>query len=195
MRWFISAWRLFSAVLLSLFLCSYTMYELPCDDDLLVESERIALSQIGVREVGKNRGEVGKYLASVGLGEGHPYCAAGVYWCFSEAAKKLNLSKSEISIKRTAVANAILNDAISRGKRVDKPIAKHDLLVWKSKSSWQGHIERVTETKSKGIVKTIAFNVKQRDGEGVGIKTRFLSHPLGKLMLRGVVKFEVKDDN
>ncbi|PKL80768.1 MAG: hypothetical protein CVV25_03450 [Ignavibacteriae bacterium HGW-Ignavibacteriae-4] len=162
---------------------------------MLIESERVALSQIGVREVGNNRGEVVKYLASVGLGEGHPYCAAGVYWGFSKAAVKLNLSKSEIPIRRTAVANAILNDAISRGKRVDKPITRHDLLVWKSKSSWQGHIERVIETKSRGIVKTIAFNVKLSDGEGVGIKTRYLSHPLGKLMLRGVIKFEVKDDN
>ncbi len=195
MRWFISARRLFGAVLLSFFLSSYTMYELPCDSNLLVESERIALTQVGVREVGNNRGEVAKYLASVGLDEGHPYCAAGVYWCFSEASKNLKLSKSEIPFKRTAVANAVLNDAISRGKRVDKPIARHDLLVWKSKTSWQGHIERVIETKSRGIVKTIAFNVKLSEGEGVGIKTRYLSHPLGKLMLRGVIKFEVKDDN
>ncbi|MER3328881.1 MAG: hypothetical protein RIF34_04825 [Candidatus Kapaibacterium sp.] len=171
------------------------MYELPCNGDLLIESERIALSQVGVRELGNNRGEVAKYLASVGLGEGHPYCAAGVYWSFSEASKELKMSNSAIPITRTAVANGVLNDAISRGKRVEKPISRHDLLVWKSKTSWQGHIERVIETKSKGIVKTIAFNVKLKQGEGVGIKTRYLSHPLGKLMLRGVVKFEVKDDN
>jgi hypothetical protein len=171
------------------------MYELPCDTELLIVSERIALTQIGVREVGNNRGEVAKYLTSVGLNEGHPYCAAGVYWCFSEATKELKMSNSAIPIKRTAVANGVLNDAIRRGKLVEKPIAKHDLLVWKSKSSWQGHIERVIEAKSKGIVKTIAFNVRLKDGEGVGIKTRYISHPLGKLMLRGVVKFEVKDDN
>lgn len=195
MRWFISAWRLSSAVLISVILCSYTMYELPCDGELLIASERIALSQIGVRELGNNRGEVAKYLASVGLGEGHPYCAAGVYWCFSEAGRELKMSNSAIPIARTAVANGVLNDAIRRGKRVEKPIARQDLLVWKSKSSWQGHIERVLDAKGKGIVKTIAFNVKLKDGEGVGIKTRYLSHPLGKLMLRGIIKFEVKDDN
>lgn len=195
MRWFISAWRLSSAVLLGLFFSSYAMYELPCNGELLIVSERIALTQIGVRELGNNKGEVAKYLASVGLGEGHPYCAAGVYWCFSEAAKELKMSKSAIPIARIAVANGVLNDAISRGKRVEKPIARHDLLVWKSKTSWQGHIERVIETKGKGIVRTIAFNVKLRDGEGVGIKTRYISHPLGKLMLRGIIKFEVKDDN
>jgi hypothetical protein len=171
------------------------MYELPCDGEILIASERIALTQIGVREFGNNRGEVAKYLASVGLGEGHPYCAAGVYWCFSEASKKLKMSKSAIPIARNAVANGMLNDAISRGNRVEKPIARHDLLVWKSKSSWQGHIERVIETRGKGIVKTIAFNVKLSEGEGVGIKTRYISHPLGKLMLRGIIKFEVKDDN
>ncbi len=194
MRWSISARRLFGAILISYLLSSYTMYELPCNGDLLIESERIALTQVGVMEVGNNKGEVAKYLASVGLSEGYPYCAAGVYWSFREASKKLNLSNSTIPIKRTAVANAVLNDAINRGKRVDKPIARHDLLVWKSKSSWKGHIERVIETKSKGIVKTIAFNVKLKQREGVGIKMRYLSHPLGKLLLRGVVKFEVIDD-
>lgn len=161
MRWSISARRLFGAILISYLLSSYTMYELPCNGDLLIESERIALTQVGVMEVGNNKGEVAKYLASVGLSEGYPYCAAGVYWSFREASKKLNLSNSTIPIKRTAVANAVLNDAINRGKRVKKPINRHDLLVWKSKSSWKGHIERVIETKSKGKMRTFFMGSKE----------------------------------
>lgn len=50
-----------------------------------------AVSQIGKQEVplGSNRGEdVEKYLRSVGLGGGYPWCMAFVYWCVNEAAKE-----------------------------------------------------------------------------------------------------------
>jgi len=165
------------------------MYELECDEQLLITSERYALSQIGVIEKGKNRGEVGKYLTAVGLGEGYPYCAAGVYWSFSKATEELGLSKSTIPIERTAVANGIYNHAKRNGRLVSRDIARHDLIVWKSKNNWSGHIERVIRTKRKGIVETIGFNVKTKGGEGVAIKTRFVNHPLGRLMMRGVVTF------
>jgi hypothetical protein len=48
---------------------------------------QIALSQDGVREQGgANRGpEVERYLASVGLSPGQPWCCAFVYWCYLEA--------------------------------------------------------------------------------------------------------------
>lgn len=43
-------------------------------------------SQVGVREAtNRNDGEeVESYLRSVGLGKGHPWCAAIMYWSFSE---------------------------------------------------------------------------------------------------------------
>jgi len=50
----------------------------------------VARSQVGVRESGRNRGtEVERYLASVGLPPGQPWCAAFVYWCFLTAALRL----------------------------------------------------------------------------------------------------------
>lgn len=47
---------------------------------------KVALSQAGVVEQGgNNRGaEVKQYLASVGLPEGHAWCAAFVHWCYRE---------------------------------------------------------------------------------------------------------------
>jgi hypothetical protein len=51
----------------------------------------VARSQIGVGEKppGSNRGpEVEAYLQSVGLGGGHPWCAAFVHWCAEQAATK-----------------------------------------------------------------------------------------------------------
>lgn len=189
MRWLYGAWRLFGAVLLAGSLCSFDMYELDCDERLLTTSERYGLSQIGVMEEKNNRGEVGKYLASVGLGEGYPYCAAGVYWSFSKAADELGMPTSSIPIKPTAVANEVYNHTKRVGRLVNRDIARHDLIVWKSKNHWSGHIERVLRTKRKGIVETIGFNVKTNGGEGVGVKTRFVNHPLGRLMMRGVVTF------
>jgi hypothetical protein len=52
---------------------------------------RIAKLQIGVTESGgPNCGpEVEKYLASVGLPKGNPWCVAFCYWVFNEAAHKL----------------------------------------------------------------------------------------------------------
>jgi hypothetical protein len=52
----------------------------------------IAISQIGVREVGgANSGpKVKEYLASVNLAQGAPWCMAFVYWCYSQAATQLN---------------------------------------------------------------------------------------------------------
>jgi hypothetical protein len=58
---------------------------------LLARALQIALGEDGVREEGgANRGpKVEAYLARVGLGGGHPWCQAFVYWCFDEAAKAL----------------------------------------------------------------------------------------------------------
>ena len=53
----------------------------------------IASKEIGVVEdpPGSNSGPVvNKYLSSVGLEPGYAWCAAFVYWCFGEAAVKLN---------------------------------------------------------------------------------------------------------
>lgn len=189
MRWLYRAGRLFGSVLLAGALCSFDMYELDCDERLLTTSERYGLSQIGLMEERNNRGEVGKYLATVGLGAGYPYCAAGVYWSFTKAADELGMPNSSIPIKRTAVANEVYNHAKRVGRMVNRDIGRHDLIVWKSKNHWSGHIERVLRTKRKGIVETIGFNVKTNGGEGVAVKTRFVNHPLGRLMMRGVVTF------
>jgi hypothetical protein len=172
-------------------LCSLTKYELPCDRQLLHKSRTIALGEVGVRETGQNRGDVAKYLKAIGLSGGYSYCAAGVYWCFDSSAVALGLSKSAIPIAKTGVANEMLNDAMKRGTKISRRISENDLLVWKSKRSWNGHIERVIKVQDKGIVQTVGFNVRLPDGEeGVAIKTRFLNHRLGRMFLRGIITFK-----
>lgn len=60
----------------------------------LAEREAVmaaAASQIGtVEKTGRNDGPVEKYLTSVGLSKGDPYCAAFVYWCGREALGSRN---------------------------------------------------------------------------------------------------------
>lgn len=52
----------------------------------------VALSQEGVRETGPNDSpEIRRYLASVGLGPGHAWCAAFTFWAVAMAARQLNL--------------------------------------------------------------------------------------------------------
>ena len=189
MRRSYGAWRLFSSIFLICPIFAFTSYEVPADWRLLRLSEKIARSQLGVREEQNNSGEVEKYLWAVGLGRGNPYCAAGVYWCFAIAADSLSIGRENIPVNRTAVANEMYNHSRKIGTKVKRKIRRHDLLVWKSKRSWKGHIERAISNESKGIVRTIGFNVKLDKGEGVGIKTRFMNHPIGKLMYRGAITF------
>lgn len=61
---------------------------------LIQSTLEIARSQIGVQETGNtNTGpQVDRYLASVGLDPGNPWCAAFAYWCSTRAAAQANVS-------------------------------------------------------------------------------------------------------
>ncbi|HVW97499.1 MAG TPA: CHAP domain-containing protein [Mucilaginibacter sp.] len=64
------------------------------NENLALLALNIAGTQVGVKEAtGHNDGPaVEKYLKSVGLGKGYPWCMAFVYWCCREAARELNIS-------------------------------------------------------------------------------------------------------
>jgi hypothetical protein len=65
------------------------------ESDLLREALSVAQSQIGVREVPprSNLGEkVELYQKTVGIDRGSYWCAAFIYYCFNEAAKRLDIS-------------------------------------------------------------------------------------------------------
>ncbi|MFO7800666.1 MAG: CHAP domain-containing protein [Desulfovermiculus sp.] len=64
----------------------------PGQTPLLAAVLDTAQNEIGVLEdpLGSNRGKrVEEYLASTDLPGGHPWCAAFVYWCFQQAALRL----------------------------------------------------------------------------------------------------------
>ena len=197
MRWICSYGRLYCSIFFiilfaDLSLYSIDKYVLSADRELVELSEITGYSQIGTTEKNnKNDGDVEKYLSSVGLKKGNPYCAAGQYWCFLEAANILKIDRKKIPIPPTGLANEIYNYAKKNGKAT-KPIPiRHDLIIWRKGKSIFGHTERIIKVKRAGWVRTIAFNVLDKNSgkEGVFIKQRNIYHPLSRMRVRGLVGF------
>ncbi len=179
-------------LLLCVSVYSNERYEIPCRSDLLHLSESIAKSEIGTVEKGKNRGDVEKYHKIMKLSLGEPYCAAGVYYCFAIAADSLKLSRAEIPIAKSPVANGIYIKAKAKGKRTIYKAKRHDLIIWRKGKSRFGHIERVIEVLPHGNVRTIGFNVKSpnnRKIEGVFIRRRNIHSFLNAMHIRGIIGF------
>lgn len=169
-------------------------YELPAEKKLITEVVKVAKSQVGLREVtGNNDGpHIEKYLNSVGLHGRYPYCAAGIYWCFAQATKNLQKQQSDIPIKKTASANAIFDDARTRGTKTLYVTKNGDLLVWRIPRSYSGHIEIVIRSIGAGIYLTIGFNTSNgnpREGQGNYYRYRSIFDSIGRLNVRGIVGF------
>jgi hypothetical protein len=148
--------------------------------------------QVGNIEIGENGGIAQKYLKSVGLKGNYPYCAAGQYFCFAEACIKIEMNESNIPISKTGLSRAILSDAKRVGVKIKAIPEKHDLIIWRVRNhNWKGHIERVISNAKSGWIITIGFNVSLGNGkEGVAIKKRNIYHPLGKMLVAGIVGFK-----
>lgn len=171
-------------------------YILKIKTDILMLSREIIHMQIGTRELtGENDGDVVKYLKSVGLTSGQPYCMAGQYYCFKLACQTLGLPTTEIPIIRTGSTVACFHDAKQKGILSDSDVHVDDLIFWKYKNRYAGHVERVVELLGGNTVKTVGFNTSnsdygnQRDGDGVYYRKRKLTN-LGSMFLYGIVGFD-----
>jgi len=129
----------------------------------------IAKKQVGVREKPGNRGrEVAAYLAAVGLGEGHPWCAAFVIWCIREAGKKLGL---DCPLPRDGRCQKLAEWAAARRCLFDSP-AVGDVFVLMGSEGRFSHTGFVAAL-GKGSVETIEGNTNEKGGrEGVGVFKR-----------------------
>ncbi len=171
-------------------------YEIPCNGLLLQEAIAIMYNQVGIYEAtGRNDGEVNKYTQLLGLRGNYAYCAAGIWWCFEQARRKLCLPKRFHPLPATAVANEMFAFAIRQGKQTNYYPCTYDLIVWKQKNSFRGHIECVVEVLAAGFVRTIAFNsssvVEGKKYEGVFFQKRNILHPLSRMKVRGLIGFSV----
>lgn len=187
--------ELFFVILLVFFVltlkCSgQVRFETECRQELIDQSRKVLYEQVGVREYGNNRGKhIKKYLNSVGLGEGYPYCAAGQYYCYKEAAERLNIGYNEIPYFRSGSCNAIWNGT-NKTRTSFAPFVD-DLIFWRSGRS--GHVERIIEVGEAGWIVTIGFNTSsgsygsQDDGQGVYIRKRSIYTFLGRMKVRGLL--------
>lgn len=159
---------------------SQTKYVVTSDNNVLELSEKIALKQIGEKEIKPNYSpQIMEYLNAVGLNSPNPYCAAGQFYAFSKAVDSLNqrykYKKYTIPIYKTASTRIMYNKAKNLGQKVSFNAEKHDLIFWKRGNTIYGHVERVYEVEKvkinyinnqnnriklmqTGWVKTIAFN-------------------------------------
>ena len=153
---------------------------------LLDLSREILMKQVGVKEVGRNDGVmIRKYLKSVGLGKGHPYCMAGQYYCFDEAAKELGV---KVPIYKSGSTAKVWNEALKIGSLVEYVPQIDDLIFWR-KTVTTGHVERIIAILDNNEVETVGFNTgaNVRDGEGVYKRIRHTLNPVGKLRIRGLI--------
>jgi hypothetical protein len=134
----------------------------------------IALDQVGTTESGINGGAaVDRYLASVGLGTGYPYCAAFVSWAIDSA----DVCTPSV---RSARAQAFITDRSINAKHVLRGSyepSSGDILIFKKGNTIYGHVGFVIRWDEKHG-HTVEANTspgdtgRQRDGDGVWIRER-----------------------
>jgi len=169
-------------------------YIIECNSKLLDISLDSAMSQLGTIELTNNNdGTVQKYLDLFNLKRAS-YCSAGQYWSFFVAAKYLRMNLEQIPIKKTAVAADMFNHGKKNGILTHYKPEKHDLIFWKMRKSYHGHVERVSKVIRAGWVITIGFNSNKRDIngnhiEGVFLQKRNIYHPLGRKKILGIIGF------
>lgn len=124
----------------------------------------VAISQLHVKETGHNSGpEVDEYLRRVGLDPGYPWCAAFLYYCFDEAAKRLGMVNP---VPKTASTQALWRHAEPIG-RDSNPGAGYVYILQHGSSS--GHVG-IVESYADGVITEISGNTNEagsREGDCV----------------------------
>lgn len=132
----------------------------------------VARTQLGVREAtGHNDGAaVESYLRSVSLGKGYAWCAAFVYWCYSQAAKALVVGNP-----LTQTAGVLDHWRRTTGTKVTSP-QPGDIFIM-DYGGGLGHTGIVKEVKGDKII-TVEGNTNDansREGDGVYERIRKIS--------------------
>jgi hypothetical protein len=125
----------------------------------------IAVSQIGVCEIpnGSNAGpDVEKYLKSIGLGKGYPWCAAFVFWVTKQAY--LEGKKIESPLFKTGHVLTMWNKTDKSFRIVGQP-QPGDIFIMEFKGG-SGHTGFVTKVEN-GRIYTIEGN-SNSDGSREG---------------------------
>jgi hypothetical protein len=109
-------------------------------NEIVAHVLNIARAELGVREVGRNRGaRVEEYLRAANMAPGNPWCAAFVAWCFGQAEGRFGLRSA---VPRTAYCPTLASWARRKGLLRSHP-EQGDLFLRWGKS---GNVERFVHT-------------------------------------------------
>lgn len=144
-------------------------------EPLTPEHLNIALSFLGTTDDGKNSGpEVDRFLRSVRLPTGNPWCAAFVSFCLEEASVTLPAVRSGLA-RHFLTREAMIAEHV---KRTNTTLEPGTIVGWKRGNTQFGHLGFVKEWSGR-CGKTIEGNTSQPghagsefNGGGVWIKER-----------------------
>lgn len=155
------------------------------------KSMTLLREQIGVIERGSNDGTmVRRYLASVGLRAGNPWCWALQYWSYAECDDSV-----PAALKATGSTQTAWYHARRHAMAITVAAAPQagDLVIYYTPGRWSGHGARITDIVGGGWLKTIEGNTSsggqgsQRDGDGCYARRRNWLHPMLRLRVRGFI--------
>jgi hypothetical protein len=137
--------------------------------DFIQLTLKIAEKQVGIREQTGNRGpQVARFLAAVGLPEGHPWCAAFVVWCIREAAARLQVVNP---LPRDARCQKLAEWADARKRLFPTPLPG-DIFLLRGPKGIFNHCGFVVELCRSELV-TIEGNTNVAGSrEGIGVFRR-----------------------
>jgi hypothetical protein len=144
----------------------------PCSRPAIVDT---AMQEVGEKEIqGPNEGpDVKRYMASVNLADGVPWCAGFVRWALDRAGRDAP------PVRSAAATDYIIKDSkdatdVLRGTSSVPPGA---LVIWRRGDTWRGHIGIVRRWHQR-CGRTVEGNTSpgesgpQRDGDGVWARQR-----------------------
>ena len=154
----------------------------------------LAVSQVGVREVGNNDGpEVDEYQKAVDGREGNEaWCMAFVQWLVKSTEEKLGVRL--VNFKRTEHCLTLWASAKKRGTAVQHP-EPGDIMIMQHGGTTNGHTGIVIVANPDNV-RTIEGNTGPgggREGDGVYYKTRPLFGPKDRLHIVGFVRLSSYD--
>ncbi len=140
---------------------------------LLAQVLEVAASQVGVRELGRNRGPVvDMYIRAAGLDPekgSYPWCTAFICYCFRTAALDLSVPNP---LPRTAGVHKLWQRA-PEWAQVQRPSVGAIFLI--DHGHGQGHAGLIEEINGDGSLTTIEGNTSKggsREGDGVWRRVR-----------------------
>ena len=134
-----------------------------------------ALRSVGVHEEGgDNHGPaVKKYLASVGLPEGSPWCAAFVYYKVQQAASELGV---HFSYPKTGLVQAVVSWAREHGHLSRTPEVGMAVAIWHKNLNRYAHIGLITKVEKGERFTTIETVEGNSNSDGSRNGTAVVQH-------------------